>query len=136
MLENEGSDPSDISLFNFFFNDYQGFEGPDGVIVEGYSALLEGLIKRRKIQVHTACPVYLLNFEDSPLVSADCGTFRPHSVVMAIPLGVLQSGHPQFVPALPTDRTAAMSRLNQGVLNRLFFAVSKTVLAYEVCLQL
>lgn len=52
-------------------------------------------------------------------VTAESGeVFTAQRVVCAVPLGVLQSGGVEFVPALPASKSDAIQKLGMGVLNK------------------
>ncbi|CUR54555.1 putative Monoamine oxidase [metagenome] len=56
------------------------------------------------------------------VTSQSGGTERGSHVVVAVPLGVLKAGRPQFSPALPVERTEAVRRLGFGRYEKVLLA--------------
>ena len=51
-------------------------------------------------------------------VTTTSGSYTADAVIVAVPLGVLQAGSVTFSPALPAEYTAAINRMQFGVVNK------------------
>ena len=116
-----------MSLSEYALNDY---EGDQVFLQDGYLAVIDEvaktLIARDLIRCNTN--VRQIRWDTYPVeIETDDGLYRAKEVVCTLPLGVLQhadkskSPSPSiFSPALPQDKSTAISSLGFGTLNKIF----------------
>jgi len=128
---NQGSAIDLVSVGNIQYSEITDTGGPELLFLDGYSKLVDGLVesftsaggtvktgaKVSKVEYCSGydgdCTVNVTSTEAGQTVkrSAD-------AVVVAVPLGVLKANSISFVPALPTAYTAAIARMQFGVVNK------------------
>ena len=97
--------------------------GGDAVPVGGYAELVSALAE--PVQVRLAEAVSAVESDNSGVrVTTKSGVLRARSVIVTVPLGVLQNADIRFDPPLPEKKLAAMARLRMGNLE-------KVILRYE-----
>ncbi len=97
--------------------------GVDAIPVGGYGQLVAALAQ--PLQVRLGEVVSAVEVADSGVrVRTTSGSWRASSVIVTVPLGVLQSEDIVFDPPLPEEKRAAMARLRMGNLE-------KVILRYE-----
>jgi monoamine oxidase len=105
------------------------FLGAHAMILGGYGQFANGLASfPTKLNIRYNQRVRAIRYGNSSLADADespvtvvCddGTLvRADAVVVTSSLGVLKSSMMQFDPELPAEKTAAISRLGFGLLNK------------------
>jgi monoamine oxidase len=111
-----GADLSHLSAW--WFDEDDGFDGPDLVLPDGYGAipahLAQGLTIRLSQPVARIDPdgdSVALTLGSGEVVAAD-------RAVVTLPLGVLKAGDVAFGAALAPPRAAAIASLGVGLLNR------------------
>jgi lysine-specific histone demethylase 1 len=100
------------------------FEGRHTMIIGGYQSVPRGLMNcPTPLNVRQKSAVKRIRYsaEGSTCATVECedgSTIEADYVVSSIPLGVLKHGGIKFEPELPSWKTAAISRLGFGVLNK------------------
>lgn len=129
---NEGSALDLVSAGNIYQSEVEETGGPEWLMLDGYVSLVDGLVQRFQSAggtVKTGAKVtqveYCMGFGDvsctANVTYTENGTSVTRSadaVVVAVPLGVLQKQSITFVPALPTSHSAAIGRMQFGVVNK------------------
>lgn len=94
--------------------------GEDVVFPGGYAAVLEPLADGYPIELES--PVEAVWWSDDGVVLVVGGEapteVEADAVVLTLPLGVLKRQPPDFEPALPAEKLAAVDRLGMGVLDK------------------
>jgi monoamine oxidase len=90
-------------------------------IMEGYDRLLYHLAEGLDIRLNTV--ITAVEWSDGGvLVRTEAGdTFSAEKAVIALPLGILQSGKIQFTPPLPESKQVALKNLRMGVALKLVY---------------
>lgn len=122
-IEHEyGADVSDLSLFEWDQDGEQS--GGDVIFPKGYEQLVNGLAKG--LDIRTKTRVESIDYNDKTVrIGTGKGEFRCQRVVVTLPLGVLKKGSVHFSPELPTQKQKSISRLNMGVLNKVYLKFPK-----------
>jgi len=108
------------------------FLGAHAMILGGYGQLTDGLASSpTKLDIRCNQTVQAIRYEklqestssdanDAPVtvVCADGTLIGADAVVVTVSLGVLKSSMIHFNPELPAEKTAAISRLGFGLLNK------------------
>ena len=95
----------------------ESLSGPDLIPVGGYGQLVEALA--RPIDIRRNQAVQAITAEDSGIeVRTTVARFRAGTVIVTLPLGVLQSGAVTFSPPLPLEKQGALDRLRMGHLEK------------------
>lgn len=119
--EIEGAYATDVGKLSLRHWD-QGhwFEGDDLLIPGGYKQVVDRLASG--IDVRLASPVRSVRRESRgvKLTTTLGREFFASKVVVTLPLGVLQRGDVEFVPALPAAKLAAVQRLGVGTMNKVY----------------
>jgi monoamine oxidase len=111
------SDINDLSLFSY---DREGnFPGEDVLFPGGYDQIIKHVAEGLDIQLSQVVNSIAYS-EDGVVVTTDKGTFESTYAVVTLPLGVLKAGKVKFNPALPENKTAAISKLGMNVLNKVY----------------
>lgn len=127
--------------------EWGGFGGPHAMVVGGFHTALKGLAAQLGDKLRLSCPVSSIDYsaaeEQQEQPDADAGgsseqqqqqqqikvqlasgEVLPASLVLVtVPLGVLQQGGVEFVPALPDWKAAAAKKLGFGDLNKVVMQV-------------
>ena len=122
-IEHEyGADVSDLSLFEW---DQEGEDyGGDVIFPKGYEQLVNGLAKG--LDIRTEARVETINYQEKTVhIGTSQGEFLCQRVVVTLPLGVLKKGSVRFSPELPSQKRKSISRLNMGVLNKVYLKFPK-----------
>lgn len=108
----------DISkLSSKYFYDDEEFNGSDVIITNGYDKVADFLAQGLDVRLNQR--VNAINYADAKIkVTANSNTIECDYVIVSIPLGVLKNGAVSFTPALPTDKTTAISKTNMGNVNK------------------
>lgn len=122
-IEHEyGADVSDLSLFEWDQDGEQS--GGDVIFPKGYEQLVNGLAKG--LDIRTKTRVESIDYNDKTVrIGTGQGEFRCQRVVVTLPLGVLKKGSVRFSPELPSQKQKSISRLNMGVLNKVYLKFPK-----------
>lgn len=94
------------------------FAGPDIVVADGYSRMLDPLLDGIRIDVGQVVTAVAHDADGVTIALADGPSRRSNRVLVTAPLGVLKAGDISFEPPLPADKQAAIDRLGVGVLDR------------------
>ena len=108
-----GEDPERVSI-----RDYQQLDaGEDFVIPSGYGHLLERHAGGLDIALST--PVTAIDSRgDSVRLATPAGEVSARTVIVTVPVGVLQTGAIRFSPGLPPAVTGALDGLGMGALTK------------------
>ncbi len=108
----------DISkLSSKYFYDDEEFNGSDVIITNGYDKVADFLAQGLDIRLNQR--VTAINYADAKIkVTANNNTIEGDYVIVSIPLGVLKNGAVSFTPALPSDKTTAISKTHMGNVNK------------------
>ena len=115
-IEHEyAADWGDLSAQNF--DDDGGFDGPEVVFPQGYGALADFL--GTDLDIRLGQQVSRIDARgDGVEVRSSGGTFSGDAAIVTVPLGVLQKGQIEFLPAFPERHRQAVEGLRMGVLNK------------------
>ncbi len=110
--------------------------GGDAIPENGYGQFMDDLSNELTIKLSTSAES--ISHDDSGVtITTSNEIFRADSVVVTLPLGVLQSGTVRFTPELSTRNQAAVKGLGMGLLNKLvvkfkepFWDVTKDLIGY------
>ena len=110
--------------------------GGDAIPENGYGQFMDDLSNELTIKLSTRAES--ISHDDSGVtITTSNEIFRADSVVVTLPLGVLQSGTVRFTPELSTRNQAAVKGLGMGLLNKLvvkfkepFWDVTKDLIGY------
>ncbi|MEI6800918.1 MAG: NAD(P)/FAD-dependent oxidoreductase, partial [Pseudomonadota bacterium] len=100
-----------------WFDDDQAFGGADLMFPLGYSAIPDSLAAGLDIRFGEVV-TQIATQASGVVVTTQSRTYSADAVILTLPLGVLQSGTVKFVPALPSDKVAALAGLGMGSLNK------------------
>jgi monoamine oxidase len=111
------ADASNLSLW--WWDNDDGFNGPDLMLANGYDHIINGLAQGLDIRLEHI--VQQVAYDDSGVtVTTSQGAFTARRAVITLPLGVLRSSAVTFTPALPSEKRDAINRLNMGILDRVY----------------
>ena len=120
-IEHEYAAP--ISKLSLWFDEDEQFSGGD-VLVNGYQQVVEYLSSGLNVVLNTK--VIQVDYSKSDLISVSTvhatnglpGIYTASSVIVTLPLGVLQSSTVKFTPPLPQVNVNAIEGLGSGLLNK------------------
>lgn len=116
--EDAGCGASELSLRSWDEGiDVYGYG--DSVLAGGFGPLAEALAAPLDVRLGTAVRSIDWRIPNRVVITTDDGVIEAESVVVTVPLGVLKAGSIEFVPTLPENKLAAISRLGVGVLAKL-----------------
>lgn len=118
-IEHEyAADVSDLSLFEWD-QDQEEAPGGDVIFPKGYVQLVNGLAQG--LDIRTGARVETIDYSGETVrIGTSKGEFACQRVVVTLPLGVLKKGIVRFSPELPAKKQKSISRLNMGVLNKVY----------------
>eukprot|EP01119_Soliformovum_irregulare_P003657 TRINITY_DN1452_c0_g1_i3.p1 TRINITY_DN1452_c0_g1~~TRINITY_DN1452_c0_g1_i3.p1 ORF type:complete len:534 (+),score=46.05 TRINITY_DN1452_c0_g1_i3:81-1682(+) len=97
---------------------YRYYEGPDHVLIEGLSEIVDSLAQ--DLEVYLEHPVtHIREHHHGITVTTHRRNFTVDAVLVTVPLGVLQERAIQFEPELSAERSQAMHSLLMGDLNKI-----------------
>jgi monoamine oxidase len=100
-----------------WFDSDRGYGGAEMLFVDGYRVITEHLA--RGLDLALGQVVEEIRWDSSPVrVITQAAEHRADSVVVTLPLGVLQAGRVRFLPELPGAKQTAIARLGMGVLDK------------------
>jgi len=113
-----GANLSDISYASFDVG--KEFAGGDVVFRDGYSQIIEILAKGADIRLGD--PVTTISYDGilATVSTASGLSYKAQTVLVTVPLGVLQKGYIEFIPPLPEKKMQAINTLGMGVLNKTY----------------
>lgn len=112
---NTGADISKLS--SKYFYDDEEFGGSDVIITNGYDKVTDYLAQGLDIRLNTR--VSGIDYTEQKVkVTTNENLFEGDYVLISVPLGVLKNNAISFTPALPTDKTAAITKTNMGNVNK------------------
>lgn len=115
---NTGADISKLS--SKYFNDDQVFGGSDVIIANGYDKVTDFLAKGIDIRLNTRVSAIDYTGQKVRVLSNDT-LYEGDYALISVPLGVLKKNVISFTPALPTDKTTALTKTNIGNVNKFLF---------------
>ena len=91
---------------------------PNFLLVDGYSRLWGEFSRRIRDTICLSTPVTAIDWSrsDNVVIKTTGPEFEARSVIISVPIGVLQSGTIQFHPKLPEGKTEAINDINPGPL--------------------
>lgn len=128
-IEHEyAADVAELSLF--YWDEGEGFGGPDVIFPKGYEQIFLSLAQGLDIRLnHFVSQVEY--GDDGVRVSTDRGMFEADYVVVTLPLGVLQKNVVKFAPPLPQPKLEAIGNLGMGLLNKVYLRFREVFWAEE-----
>lgn len=108
---------SDLSAW--YYDEAEAFDGEDVIFPQGYGQLVNALSAGLEVRLEHAVTQVAYDAAGVAVTTAQ-GVFRARAVIVTVPLGVLQSGAVEFLPALPFAKQQALNRLGMGVLNKYY----------------
>lgn len=130
-LEDEyGVDIQQISAK--YYNNGGAYTDVDGVVVEGYSALIAKMAVGLNILTNKVVKSVTYQQQSSNLVTittTDGSVYTSTRVIVTVPLGVLKKGSITFNPPLPAAKTSAINSMGMGVLNHVYLQFPPGTLA-------
>ena len=108
----------DISkLSSKYFYDDEQFGGEDVIVTNGYDKMTDFLAQGLDVRLNTR--VSSVDYSTAKVkVVANGNVFEADYVIVSVPLGVLKNGAIAFSPALPNDKSTAISKTNMGNVNK------------------
>lgn len=115
-----GADPDRLAIAALDEGDEQ--RGGDALLSDGYGALVSEAAAG--LDIRTGWPVTRITQDAAgvTITGADGQTLSGAIAIVTVPLGVLQAGAIAFDPPLPDEKTAAISALGMGLLDKLWLA--------------
>jgi monoamine oxidase len=109
------ADMSDLSSIDF--DDDELFSGDDQLITNGYDKVTDYLGLGLDVRLNQA--VQSINYSGTKVnIATATESLEFDFVVVAVPLGVLKNNRIAFTPALPTNKQAAITTTQMGVVNK------------------
>lgn len=117
-LEHEyATDASQLSMW--YFDEQEEFGGDDVIFAQGYRTIVDFLAQNLEIRLNQA--VQRIAYDDGGAsLNTQTDTLRAHTVLVTVPLGVLQRGSITFDPPLPANKQKALARVGMGLLNKCY----------------
>jgi polyamine oxidase len=103
---------ADVQSLDWFFKD-EDYEGPNGIPQGGLGQLIDALAEGLDVRTGEVVSA-IAHDEDGVTVTSTSGELAGTDVIVTVPLGVLKAGSISFDPALPTEKTDAIGRLQMG----------------------
>lgn len=106
-------------LSAYWFDDADGYSGPDQLFAEGFRVLVAHL--SAGLNILTGKAVTAIDWSGPGVrVVTTSGEYRAEQCLVTLPLGVLKTGNPVFTPALPAAKRKAIAGLGMGLVNKCF----------------
>lgn len=106
--------PNDRTAWDAFWT---SSEADNTAFPQGYSQVAENLAQGLDIRLNE--PALVIDYSGSGVtVNTHVGPYTADHVIVTVPIGVLKSGSPAFMPALPQVKRDAIGRLGSGLLNK------------------
>lgn len=106
------------SLSAGFWDQEEILSGGNYLMLNGYGPIIDYLAKNCNISLNNK--VTSINYENTNIVvTTQQGNFLARTVLITVPLGVLQLGNINFVPELPAYKKQSIARLQMGVLDKI-----------------
>jgi monoamine oxidase len=117
-IEHEyAADREDLALLQFALG--VTLHGGDVLLPDGYDRVLPGVATGFDIRLGHV--VTAVRYDaDGVIVHTAQGDFQAVQALIAVPLGVLQSGAISFMPELPQVKQGAIRRMGMGLLNKVY----------------
>jgi monoamine oxidase len=98
-------------------------------IVEGYSALYEGMAEHLDIRLNTPIRTIVWGDQGVTAIAANGERFHGEHAVITLPVGVLRSGNVRFEPALPAVKQQALQGLEMGPVMKMVYVFDQPITA-------
>ncbi len=109
------ADLEEIGVYGEVEATYEGDGWRNWRIAEGQQALADRFAAELAAHLRLGCVVERVEVTGAEVrIATSAGDFTGTWAVVALPLGVLQAGTVEFVPALPEDLAEAIARLSPG----------------------
>lgn len=105
-------------LSTWYFDDVDGFPGPDLIFPDGYGALADHLSNGTPIRTGTVVERIERRREGVRLHTRSGETFSARHALVTVPLGVLKAGDITFTHPLSRARQAAIDSIGMGLINK------------------
>jgi monoamine oxidase len=122
-----GEAPRNISAMSAL-EDMEILGSGDYRVLDGYDCVFAGLADGVDIRLQTIVTSVEWSGDSVRVETADGQRFEAEQVVIALPLGVLQSGKVCFTPELPTEKQSAIANLRMGPVIKLVYRFDETIL--------
>lgn len=106
-------------LSTYWYDNVSDYAGPDKIFAQGYRVIIDQLAAGLRIELGKI--VTSIDWtQPNVRVVTTTGEYSAQEVLVTLPLGVLKTGQPTFIPALPTAKQQAITKLGMGVLDKCF----------------
>lgn len=117
-METEYSGSAD-QLSVHWYDDADGYSGPDRLFADGFRVLVDHL--REGLNILTGKIVTAIDWSQPEVcVITASGEHTAEGVLVTLPLGVLKTGGPVFTPPLSAPKRKAIAKLGMGLLNKCY----------------
>lgn len=116
-----GADLTELSPKSYDKDEELG--GGDAILKSGYGTIVRHLASGLDIRLDEAVQA-IKQTDNEVTVETSKGSHRGDYALLTLPLGVLKENKITFEPALPAEKTAAIGRMQMGLLN-------KTILVFK-----
>lgn len=111
-------------LSAYWYDRRKGYSGPDKLFAAGFRVIIDHLAAG--LDIRTGKVVTRIDWSrPNVVVTTSGGEFTAPGVLVTLPLGVLKTGKPTFVPALPTTKQVSIATLGMGLLNKCYLRFSR-----------
>lgn len=116
---------STVETSTFWFDDAEEFGGDDALFVDGYSVIIDALAEG--LDIVTGAEVSEIDHRGPGVtIATDNGQYTGDTVIVTLPLGVLQQGAVVFEPPLSSAKQRAIAALGMGVLDKVYLRFTET----------
>ena len=112
----------DLSLY--YWDQDEGYEGDDLLLLEGYGNLINKMASGIHIEYNKKVENIKYGIEGIN-VSGKWGSIDGDIAVVTVPLGVLKTNTIEFEPPLPDEKRRSINRLDMGLLNKVVIEFDK-----------
>lgn len=114
-----------------WYDSTEEFEGDDALFASGFEVIVKFLAQDLRIELSQM--VKEIDWQQSQIkVRTQSTDWVADSVVISLPLGVLQQNSVRFLPELPSDKSEAVTKLGMGVLNKCYLRFPKAFWPHDV----
>ena len=112
----------DLSLY--YWDQDEGFEGEDLILLKGYGSLIKKMSEGVHIEYDKK--VESINYGREGIeISGKWGSINGDLAVVTVPLGVLKADTIEFTPPLPEEKQRSIHKLKMGLLNKVVIEFDK-----------
>ena len=112
----EAADAADLTFASILTG--EEFGGDELLLPNGFSQLVEPVADGLDVELGQVVSLIEVDLDEVRITTSDGGLVVADRVLVTLPLGVLQAGDVEFVPALPEATVDAIDRLGMGTLDR------------------